>query len=156
MYCTLIKKNIKISSYVGKFRVEHLQIHIWLTASSYMGKYLRISSFIRKPLLIYDTEFPYIWGKLDILFYQCIFSKYPCSVNCPKKMQIWTVSLFCLHYSDSIGKIYPCILLYFEPQTLLNGRLSPCSVCFPTQVPEKLICHLCGGGGKAGSAQKVI
>ncbi len=26
----------------------------WLTASSYMGKYLRISSYIRKPFLIYD------------------------------------------------------------------------------------------------------
>jgi hypothetical protein len=25
-----------------------------ITASSYMGKYLRISSFIRKPFLIYD------------------------------------------------------------------------------------------------------
>jgi hypothetical protein len=34
-------------------------------ASSYMGKYLRISSYIRKPFLIYDfatapPEFPYI------------------------------------------------------------------------------------------------
>ncbi len=27
---------------------------MWLSASSYMGKYLRISSYIRKPFLIYD------------------------------------------------------------------------------------------------------
>ncbi len=42
-----------------------------------MGKYLRISSYIRKPLLIYDnvqllhSESLYIWGKFDFLFYQC-------------------------------------------------------------------------------------
>ncbi len=56
--CTLIKKKIKFSSYIRIFRVEQLQRHIytvWLTASSYMGKYLRISSYIRKPFL------PNIW-----------------------------------------------------------------------------------------------
>jgi hypothetical protein len=39
--CTLIEKKIKFSSYI--------KIH-----SSYMWKYLRISSYIRKPFLIYD------------------------------------------------------------------------------------------------------
>jgi hypothetical protein len=34
--------------------MEQLQSHIWLTASSYMVIYLRISSYIRKPFLIYD------------------------------------------------------------------------------------------------------
>jgi hypothetical protein len=34
--------------------MEQLQSHIWLTASSYMGKYLRISSYIRKPFLVHD------------------------------------------------------------------------------------------------------
>jgi hypothetical protein len=29
-------------------------INAFLTASSYMGKYLRISSYIRKPFLIHD------------------------------------------------------------------------------------------------------
>jgi hypothetical protein len=53
-YCTLIKKKIKFSSYIRKFRVEQMQSRIWLTASSYMVKYLRISSNIRKPFLIYD------------------------------------------------------------------------------------------------------
>ncbi len=56
--------------------MEQLQSHIWLTASSYMGKYLRISSYIRKPFLIYTlqllhSEFPYKWGKFDCLFFQC-------------------------------------------------------------------------------------
>ncbi len=47
----LIKKKIKFSSYMRKFRVEQLQSHIWLTASSYMWKYFCISSYIRKPFL---------------------------------------------------------------------------------------------------------
>ncbi len=36
--------------------MEQLQSHIWLTASSSsdMGKYLRISSYISKPFLMYD------------------------------------------------------------------------------------------------------
>ncbi len=51
---TLIKKKVKFSSYIRKFRVEQLQSNIWLTASSYLGKYLRISSYIRKLFLIYD------------------------------------------------------------------------------------------------------
>jgi hypothetical protein len=33
--------------------MEQLLSHIWLSASSYMGKYLRISSYIRKLFLIY-------------------------------------------------------------------------------------------------------
>ena len=51
---TLIKKKIKFSPFIRKFKLEQLQSHIWLTASSYIGKYLRISSYIRKPFLIYD------------------------------------------------------------------------------------------------------
>ncbi len=64
---TLIKKKIKIFSFIMNFRMEQLQSHIyiWLTAFSYMVKYLPISTYIRKPLLIYDFAFelPYIWGK---------------------------------------------------------------------------------------------
>jgi hypothetical protein len=41
--------------------MERLHSHIWLTASSYMGKYLRISSYIRKPFLIYDFETAPLW-----------------------------------------------------------------------------------------------
>jgi hypothetical protein len=49
----LLKKKIKFSSYIRKFRMEQLQSHILLTVSLYMVKYLRISSYIRKPFLIY-------------------------------------------------------------------------------------------------------
>ncbi len=71
----LIKKKIRFSSYIGKFRVDQLQSHIWLTASSYMGNNFRISSYIRKSFLIYDFAsaplwFPYIWGKFYFIFYQ--------------------------------------------------------------------------------------
>ncbi len=48
------KKKTKFSSYLSKSRKERLQSHIQLTASSYMTKYLRIPSYIRKPFLIYD------------------------------------------------------------------------------------------------------
>jgi hypothetical protein len=39
-----------------------------------MGKYLRISPYIRKPVLNCNCStlnFPYIYGKFDFLFYQC-------------------------------------------------------------------------------------
>ncbi len=41
--------------------MERLQSNIWFTASSYMTKYLRISSYIRKPFLIYDFATAPIW-----------------------------------------------------------------------------------------------
>jgi hypothetical protein len=76
LFTALIKKKIKFSSNIRKFRIEQFQSHKWLTAStnsSYIWKYLRISSYIRKPFLIYDhSEFPYIWGKFDFLFYQWV------------------------------------------------------------------------------------
>ncbi len=49
---------------IRKFRMEQLQNHTWLTASSYMGKYLRISSYIRKPFLIYDFATAPLWISL--------------------------------------------------------------------------------------------
>jgi hypothetical protein len=53
--CTaLITKKIKFSLYFRKFRMEQLQSHLWLTASLNIGKYFHISSYIRKPFLIYD------------------------------------------------------------------------------------------------------
>jgi hypothetical protein len=51
-----------------------LQSHIWLTVSSYMGKYLRISSYISgspssyMTLQLLHSEFPYIWGKFNFFF----------------------------------------------------------------------------------------
>ncbi len=44
--------------------MEQLQSHIWLTASSSMGKYLRISSYIRKLFLIHDFATAPLWISL--------------------------------------------------------------------------------------------
>ncbi len=52
------KENFLIFKEIQRDRV---QSHIWLTASSYMGKNLRISSYIRKPFLIYDFAPDPIW-----------------------------------------------------------------------------------------------
>ncbi len=62
----LIKKKIKLSSYIYKEIQKWSSCKvIYMTTGLliYMVKYLRISSYIRKPYLIYDvaTEFPYIW-----------------------------------------------------------------------------------------------
>ena len=55
-----------------KFRMEQLQSHIGLTASSYMAKYLCISSYIKKPFILYDFPTAPFWISLymrEILFY---------------------------------------------------------------------------------------
>jgi hypothetical protein len=41
--------------------MEQLQSHIWLMASSYLGKYFRIFSYFRKPFLIYDFATAPLW-----------------------------------------------------------------------------------------------
>jgi hypothetical protein len=61
---SLIKKKSKFSSYKRRSRRVRLQSHIWLTASSYMTKYLRISHISQKPFLIYDFATAFIWISL--------------------------------------------------------------------------------------------
>ncbi len=58
---TMIKNKIKFSSYIRRFRMERLQSHIWLTASSFLVKYLRVSSYYRKLFLINDFATDPIW-----------------------------------------------------------------------------------------------
>ncbi len=75
-HITLIKKKIKFSSYIRKFRMEQLQSHVWLPASSYVVKYLRVSSYRRKPFFMYDFATDSLWislymRKIWFLFYQC-------------------------------------------------------------------------------------
>ncbi len=56
--------------------MEQLQSHIWLTASSYMGKYMHISSYMTLQLL--HSEFPYTnvyEENLIFFFYQCNFDR---------------------------------------------------------------------------------
>jgi hypothetical protein len=50
-----IENKIFLIQFIRKFRRDRLQSHILLTASSYMIKYLRLSSYIRKPFLKYDS-----------------------------------------------------------------------------------------------------
>ncbi len=74
----LIKRKKTFYSYIRKFRMEQLQSHTWLTASSYTV-WLNIcafphilgSPFSYMTLQLLHSEFPYIWGKFHFLFYQC-------------------------------------------------------------------------------------
>jgi hypothetical protein len=55
--------------------MEQLQSHIWLTAASCLVKYFGMSSYIRKPFLIFDlqllhSEFPYtVYDENFIVFF---------------------------------------------------------------------------------------
>ncbi len=55
------KKKIKFSSYI---RSSCKVIYVWLTASSYMGKYLCISWYIIKPFIIYYFATGPLWVSL--------------------------------------------------------------------------------------------
>ncbi len=74
---TLIKNKIKFSSYIRQFRVQQLQSHKWLTAFSYiLGNICAFPQILGSPssymtLQLLYSEFSYIWGKFDFLFYQC-------------------------------------------------------------------------------------
>jgi hypothetical protein len=52
----LMKKKSKFSSNIRKFRVEQLQLAVTYITNGLLiyGEILRISSYIRKPFLIYD------------------------------------------------------------------------------------------------------
>ena len=52
------------SPHIRKFRREQLQSRIWLTVFSYMSKNLLISSYFRKPFLIYDFANAPLWISL--------------------------------------------------------------------------------------------
>ncbi len=77
------ENQIFLIQFIRKFRVEQLQSHIWLTASSYMGKYLRISPYMRRPFLIYDfatgplwISLYTVWGKFYFIFSQCCWCRW--------------------------------------------------------------------------------
>jgi hypothetical protein len=62
--CTALIKKIKIFLLYKEIQRDRVKSHIWLTASSDMVKYLRISSYIRKPFHIYDFAPDPIWISL--------------------------------------------------------------------------------------------
>ncbi len=61
---TLIKKIIKFSSYIRKFRVEQLHSDEWGRASQYMRERANISPYMRRPLVIYDFATAPFWISL--------------------------------------------------------------------------------------------
>jgi hypothetical protein len=75
---TLIKKKIRLSSYIRKFRMEQLQSHIWLTASSYIWWNICAFPHILESLPhiwlcnCSILNFPSLWVKFYFIFYQCI------------------------------------------------------------------------------------
>jgi hypothetical protein len=68
----LIKKKRKFSSY-KEIQSDRVQSHVWLTASPFMAKYLRISSYIRQLFLIYDFASDTFWIFLDMGKIFCSF-----------------------------------------------------------------------------------
>ncbi len=107
VHAALIKKKIKFSSYIREFRMEQLLSHIWLMAFSYMGKYLRISSYsiLGSPssymtLQLLHSEMPYIWGKFDFLFYQC---------GWPQNWEIITLKVVTNEKGETVGEVLTII-----------------------------------------------
>ncbi len=108
---TLFLKKIKFSSFIWKFRMEQLQCYIWLTASSYMVKYLRISSYIRKPFLKYDfATAPF---GISVYTRKIFFSFYQCSPQIWCWCEIWRI--------ENMMRIFACSL-GLEVEELLAAR----------------------------------
>ncbi len=145
--------------------MEQLQSHIWLTVSSYMGKYLRNSSYIRKPFLVrymtlqlLHSEFPYLWGKYDFLL--IFFISAICQLFTPPDhpiCQLFTLpdhpicQLFTLPaWPSDLSAVYPAWpsdLSAVYP-TCLTIRSVSCftlpahPICQLITLPDHLICHL--------------
>ncbi len=124
-YCTLMKKKIKFSSYIKKFRVEHLKSHIWQTASSYMGKYLRISSYIRKPFLIYVWLCNCSTQNFLIMFMRKIWFSFFISVHTKELvLAVVCVQLYVAgpSYLTSVSNLVQEQIQWSHPQeTLIHG-----------------------------------
>ncbi len=79
---TLIRKKIKLSSYIRKFRGIGCKVIYDLRPPHIWWKYLCISSYIRKPFLIYEFAPDPIWislymRKIFFSFFQCTISHQP-------------------------------------------------------------------------------
>ncbi len=69
------RRNDKSSSYIRKFRIDRVQSYIWLMASSYMVKYLRISHIWGRPpsymtLQLLHSEISLYMRKILFHFFQ--------------------------------------------------------------------------------------
>ncbi len=68
--------------------MDQLQSHIWLTAFSYMTKYLRISSYISKPFLVYDFATAPFWISLYMRKILFSFLSVYCASSKPMKVKL--------------------------------------------------------------------
>ncbi len=157
-YVTLIKKRIKFFSYVGKFRMEQLQSHIWGRASNIWGNAL-------KYLPKYEEAVSHIWlcncSTLNFLIYEENFILFFISVRRtvmgvePKRKEPWvrlcfSFSLFycavstewfvsgCWHAGDD--KSRQLLTEFRTGQTWLCQRLCY-SYCYTSRLPGSFLIH---------------
>ncbi len=127
--------------------MEQLQshIHIWLTASSYMGKYLRIFSYIRKPFLIYDFATAPLWISLYVRkilfhFYQCIYYRHAhtvlhsshicnCTLHFCLLVKQWTGGPWLLERTNVLG-VTKCEHNCRWNTSIKNSLISIRTVCY--------------------------
>ncbi len=96
---TATKENQIFLIYIRKFRMEQLHSHIWLTASSWEIFAHFLMYYEALPLQLLHSEFPYIWGKLDFLFYQCRIN-----FHLSKFVEVWSTldPPYTVHETDQI------------------------------------------------------
>ncbi len=125
---------MKFSSYIRKFRVEQLQSHIWDKGFLIYEEILKYFPIYEEPLIttlqLLHSEFPYIRGKFDFLFYQCTYSA------CKLKLQrYWETSgqsqrkLFWYARNFSIYTLKMKILCLFRNAFVKKNHFCP-SVSF--------------------------
>ncbi len=134
-----VKKEKKIFLIYKEIQLEQLQSHIWLTASSYIGKYLRISSYIRKPFLKYDFATAPLWiswwGKFYFLFYQCMYARLRSLVPAltgNRWIQIQQLKFLCLKVCRCTVQ---CTLFTVQPWARICKRLRIPGIDFEESIP---------------------
>ncbi len=78
------ENKIFLTQYIRKFRMEQLQSHIWLTASSYMGNICAFPHILGSPSSCMTST--HIWGNLTFYFISVLYSIYvycDCDVSTP-------------------------------------------------------------------------
>ncbi len=85
------KKKIKFFSNTYKEIKNGAVAKSYITASSYIGKYLRISSYIRKPFLIYDFATALLWISLYMSkIWFSFLSVYDLAMNCRSTLKTYS------------------------------------------------------------------
>ncbi len=114
------KKEYKIFLIHNETLKGSVQSHIWLSASSCMVKYVRISSWLGRPssYMTFPSEFPHIWGKFYFLFLSlleivsiihifCVNAATNCMVYLKAQNYCICIKAYsctvipCIHYSQS-------------------------------------------------------